>query len=477
MIRATYTFIKQLLASIFICLSDLIVIGVCFILSFYIRSVLFVDVIAFFEPIQHSFKIYLDVWPVLALWVIIFAYEGLYPSIGISYWEEVFSIQKGNFIAFVILVILSFITRTSVNYSRPVILIAFFLSVFLLPVSRKIMRLLLRKTGLWSRDVVLIGSLDKVNQVLHNLKKHPDFGLKPIGAYIDNLSGELTGNLEVLGAINDIQKNRIRADEVIVAIPGATGAKLSELVEISTLIAPVVHVIPDLYGLASTGVTTHDLDGMLLLEMEDKLARFRNRALKRIFDFTMSAFALAVLSPVFLIIMIIIGISSQGPAIFGHKRVGKKGGTFICYKFRTMVSNAQEVLQELLENDPEAKRQWDLDFKLKDDPRITKIGGFLRKTSLDELPQLFNVLKGEMSLVGPRPIVEEEIERYGNKAKYFFKVTPGITGLWQVSGRNDIDYEERVMLDEYYAKNWSLWLDIEIIIRTFGAVLKKDGAY
>jgi undecaprenyl-phosphate galactose phosphotransferase len=139
--------------------------------------------------------------------------------------------------------------------------------------------------------------------------------------------------------------------------------------------------------------------------------------------------------------------------------------------------NAQEVLQELLEKDPEARLQWDKDFKLKDDPRITRVGNFLRKTSLDELPQLFNVLKGEMSLVGPRPIVEEEVERYGNKAKYFFKVTPGITGLWQVSGRNDIDYKERVMLDEYYAKNWSLWLDIEIIIRTFGAVLKKEGAY
>jgi undecaprenyl-phosphate galactose phosphotransferase len=135
------------------------------------------------------------------------------------------------------------------------------------------------------------------------------------------------------------------------------------------------------------------------------------------------------------------------------------------------------VLKDLLRRDPEARAQWQKDFKLKNDPRITRIGTFLRKTSLDEIPQLWNVLKGDMSLVGPRPIVTDEVERYGDKARYLFKVPPGITGLWQVSGRNDIDYEERVLLDEYYAKNWSLWLDIEVIIRTFGAVLKKQGAY
>jgi len=142
-----------------------------------------------------------------------------------------------------------------------------------------------------------------------------------------------------------------------------------------------------------------------------------------------------------------------------------------------MRPDAEQVLKELLRRDPEARAQWERDFKLKNDPRITRIGAFLRKTSLDEIPQLWNVVKGDMSLVGPRPIVTDEVERYGDKARYLFKVPPGITGLWQVSGRNDIDYEERVLLDEYYAKNWSLWLDIEVIIRTFGAVLKKQGAY
>ena len=142
-----------------------------------------------------------------------------------------------------------------------------------------------------------------------------------------------------------------------------------------------------------------------------------------------------------------------------------------------MRPDAEEVLKELIRRDPEARAQWEKDFKLKKDPRITRIGAFLRKTSLDEIPQLWNVLRGDMSLVGPRPIVADEVRRYGDKARYLFKVPPGITGLWQVSGRNDIDYEERVLLDEYYAKNWSLWLDVEVIIRTFGAVLKQQGAY
>jgi Undecaprenyl-phosphate galactose phosphotransferase WbaP len=476
MIRATFTLLKQFVVSILLCLSDVFIIASCFVISYFIRSILLVNYIPLFQPIQHSINLYLAAWPVLALWLIIFAYEGLYPSIGISYWEEVFSVQKSNFTAFVILVVLSFITRTSVNYSRPVIIIAFFISVIMLPVGRKLMRTFLIKTGLWTRDVILVGSAEDIHQVVCNLRKHPDFGLKPLGAFIEGGKTNISG-IEIYGEIKEIPQKRIRADEVIVALRGASSERLTEIVEISTSIAPVVHIIPDLYGLASTGVTTHDLDGMLLLEMEDRLARLRNRTMKKAFDIAMSVIALIIFSPVFLAIVIIIKMDSRGPSVFGHKRVGKGGSAFTCYKFRTMVVNAQEVLQDLLQKDPEAKQQWDQDFKLKDDPRITRIGSLLRKTSLDELPQLFNVLKGEMSLVGPRPIVEEEIGRYGNKAKYFFKVTPGITGLWQVSGRNDIDYDERVMLDEYYAKNWSLWLDIEIIIRTFGAVLKKEGAY
>jgi len=163
--------------------------------------------------------------------------------------------------------------------------------------------------------------------------------------------------------------------------------------------------------------------------------------------------------------------------IYGHERIGQQGNSFKCYKFRSMVNNDDEVLKQLLKNDPVARAEWDLDFKLKHDPRITKVGGFIRKTSIDELPQLLNVLKGEMSLVGPRPVVIDELERYEDKQDLYHLVKPGITGLWQISGRNDISYKERVNLDSWYSRNWSLWYDIVIMVKTLRVVLQRSGAY
>jgi undecaprenyl-phosphate galactose phosphotransferase len=163
--------------------------------------------------------------------------------------------------------------------------------------------------------------------------------------------------------------------------------------------------------------------------------------------------------------------------IFAHERVGRNGKSFGCLKFRSMVPNAQQRLDELLASDPIAKQEWEREFKLRNDPRITPIGNFLRKTSLDELPQLWNVLKGEMSLVGPRPVIQEEIERYGVSAAYYFKAKPGLTGLWQVSGRNDVDYDSRIDLDVWYVQNWSMLKDLIILLRTVKVVLGRGGAY
>lgn len=166
-----------------------------------------------------------------------------------------------------------------------------------------------------------------------------------------------------------------------------------------------------------------------------------------------------------------------GPAFYGQVRVGRDGKSFKCWKFRTMIVNAEQVLQKILAEDPEAKAEWDRDFKLKNDPRVTKVGAFLRKTSLDELPQLWNVLKGEMSLVGPRPITDKEKIFYGTKIKDYLAVNPGMTGLWQVSGRNDVTYAERVSLDSHYVHNWSLMRDIRIMFQTVGVMLHRKGAY
>ncbi|MBY4710945.1 sugar transferase [Burkholderia cepacia] len=211
-------------------------------------------------------------------------------------------------------------------------------------------------------------------------------------------------------------------------------------------------------------------------EIGNRAAGRVKRMVKRGFDLVGASLLLLLLAPVLL------GIAwtvrrDGGPAIFGHERVGRNGRRFKCLKFRSMVTNADAVLKALLERDADARAEWDREFKLKNDVRITPIGRLLRKTSLDELPQLLNVLKGDMSLVGPRPIVEAELERYGTDVRYYLMAKPGMTGLWQVSGRNDTDYSTRVSLDVSYVREWSLRRDIGILFRTINVVVRGSGAY
>lgn len=203
-----------------------------------------------------------------------------------------------------------------------------------------------------------------------------------------------------------------------------------------------------------------------------------SNTLKSIFDYILTFFGTLCISPLLLYLAYRIRKEDPGPVFFAHTRIGKDGKPFPCYKFRSMVVNSQEMLQKYLAENPAAREEWERDFKLKDDPRVTPIGKVLRRTSLDELPQIFNVLRGEMSLVGPRPVIQEELDKYyGETAKLYYTVKPGITGLWQVSGRSDLGYDERVALDATYIKNRSFWGDIVILWKTIGVVLMKKGAY
>jgi exopolysaccharide production protein ExoY len=199
--------------------------------------------------------------------------------------------------------------------------------------------------------------------------------------------------------------------------------------------------------------------------------------LKRSFDFTSALLALVFISPLFLMLVLLVKFSDKGPAFYGHPRVGHNGKTFRCLKFRTMVTDGDRVLQAYLQSDPKALEEWRATRKLQNDPRVTVVGSILRKLSLDELPQLLNILRGEMSVVGPRPVVEEELERYEHAAVYYLRTRPGLTGLWQVSGRNDVSYASRVAFDTHYVQNWSLSRDMLIIARTIPAVCLSRGSY
>jgi exopolysaccharide production protein ExoY len=198
---------------------------------------------------------------------------------------------------------------------------------------------------------------------------------------------------------------------------------------------------------------------------------------KRSFDILVALAALVVLSPIFVLIMALVKYSDGGSVFYGHRRIGYNGSTFRCLKFRTMAEDGDAVLQRYLEQNPAAYEEWRATRKLQDDPRVTIVGTVLRKLSLDELPQLFNILRGEMSIVGPRPVVDDELELYESSAVYYLQTRPGLTGLWQVSGRNDVSYETRVAFDTHYVRNWSLASDLVIVARTIPAVCLSRGSY
>ncbi|WP_245464276.1 MULTISPECIES: sugar transferase [unclassified Mesorhizobium] len=197
---------------------------------------------------------------------------------------------------------------------------------------------------------------------------------------------------------------------------------------------------------------------------------------KRMVDITVALIALVLAAPVMLAVALLILVTDGGPAVFSHTRIGFNGRRFACYKFRTMVANSERVLADYLASNPEAAKEWEQNWKFKNDPRITFLGHILRKSSLDELPQLINVLRGEMSCVGPRPVVPDELQRYGSSAIDYLKTRPGLTGLWQVAGRDAMDYPSRVSIDSRYVREWSLWADVVILVRTVGAVMKFDRA-
>ena len=240
----------------------------------------------------------------------------------------------------------------------------------------------------------------------------------------------------------------------------------------SVSVVPTLRGVP-LYGTDMAYIFSHEV---MILRVNNNLAKRTSRFIKRAFDVVGALSIIIALSPALLVLAYLVSRDGGRP-IYSHERIGMNGRKFKCLKFRSMVVNSKEVLEKVLSTDLNARAEWDKDFKLKNDPRITRVGHFIRKTSLDELPQLWNVVRGDMSLVGPRPVIEDELCRYAGDVDYYLMVRPGMTGLWQISGRNDVDYETRVYFDSWYVKNWSLWNDIAILFKTVNVVLKHDGAY
>ena len=358
----------------------------------------------------------------------------------------------------------------------------FGLSVLMIT-AHQIARGLLNVFGLWIRPTVIFGTGENAVESYKALGSEPWMGLQVLGfADVDKRDASISAGLPRSFAWMDTPQawELLRQYyHCMIALEADEHQKRDRLIRNlaqhninSVTVVPAMRGVP-LYAQETSNFQSHEL---LMIHLRNNLANPLHRACKRTFDLMAASLLLVLLSPVLLMLAWQVK-RDGGPAFFGHKRIGQGGKTFKCWKFRSMVVNAQEVLQELLATSPEARAEWEKEFKLKNDPRISRIGHFIRKTSLDELPQLWNVIKGEMSLVGPRPVIQAELERYGDDVTYYLEACPGVTGLWQVSGRNDVDYETRVYLDAWYVKNWSLWTDISILFKTVKVVLRRDGAY
>jgi exopolysaccharide biosynthesis polyprenyl glycosylphosphotransferase len=281
-------------------------------------------------------------------------------------------------------------------------------------------------------------------------------------------------------------QNGLHVDEIIQADSALEPEEILNFVAYATNSHITYRFIPNHFGLFATNAAYGTFAGMPVLEIRLTSLEGWGRIIKRAFDLVGAAVGLVLLSPLFLLIAVAIKVADPGPIFFRHRRLSKAGVDVYVYKFRSMKQifstdkkykgkTPSEIFRLL--GRPELAEEFEKEQKVQDDPRVSKIGAFLRRTSLDELPQLFNALKGDLSLVGPRPIVPVELERYGAQGASFLSLKPGITGLWQVSGRSDVSYEDRVKLDIYYVENWSLWLDIKILLKTIGVLLRRRGAY
>lgn len=365
------------------------------------------------------------------------------------------------------------------HFSRYLWVFTWMISFILVPVGRSVVRKILDKLGLWKRDTIIIGCGKNARDAYLAINSEKNLGYEVICFIGEDTSNEMFGRPIVDMDINKIKDSVNKFTQFIIAVESEQIEvrntwikKLSKHKFRYVSVIPTIRGLP-LYGTDMAFIFSHEV---MILRVNNNLAKRTSRFAKRAFDIFGSIAIIAVASP--LLVYLYMQVRKDGgPAIYGHERIGRNGKRFKCLKFRSMILNSQEVLNDLLENDENARKEWEKDFKLKDDPRITKIGHFIRKSSLDELPQLFNVLRGEMSLVGPRPIVHDELIRYSDDVDYYLMAKPGMTGLWQVSGRNDIDYETRVYFDAWYVKNWSLWNDIAILFKTVNVVLKRDGAY
>ena len=418
----------------------------------------------------------------VAVWIGLRALLGLYPGYGLDYVEE---LRRQTFAALAALVMTAVFASLLVSggsLSSLLIVVMSFLGLLLLaPVMRYFVKRAMLNAGLWGKPVIVVGSQESGTNLLNVLRREWQLGFRPVMVFDKRLTPvrAMAEDNSFRGLPDDSieMARKCRVDTIIFATPYTQQEDLAKLVSLAGVVFRYVIVMPNLGGITNSAVVARDFAGSCGVEIKHNLLDPWSRRIKRGLDLFATVVGVLLISPFLIVVIVLIKLDSPGPAFYGHRRLGADGKHFCCWKFRTMYTNAELLLDEFLQGNPDLQVEWEQNFKLRSDPRVTRVGRFLRKTSLDELPQLWNVLRGDMSLVGPRPIVDAEIPKYGAIYEMYRRIRPGISGFWQVSGRSDTDYAERVKLDAYYVHNWSIWLDLVILARTVRSVLLSRGAY
>jgi Undecaprenyl-phosphate galactose phosphotransferase WbaP len=412
---------------------------------------------------------YFRLIPFLGVVPLLIGLMDLYPGVLLNPVEEFRRLTIAITLGMALVVVATFLVKESNAYSRVVFVAAGPLGVALGLGARCLVRKICRNANWWGIPAVLVGPVDEIERIRRVVEAQPAIGIRAI-AVVHAGSAALP-----LPAENYFAEGTI--PYALVMIPPGADRKWLRRVEHLVWSCNKIIVVPQSMGLLWSWMRTRDCGGVVGLEVRRELLRWQSRLIKRAMDSALALVGGALILPFVGIVALLVKRSSRGPAFYAHERIGVGGRTFRAWKFRTMVEDADQILEDCLKADPELRAEWNATHKLRNDPRVTSIGKFLRQTSLDELPQIWNVIRGEMSLVGPRPIVRPEVVKYGEEFDLYRKVRPGITGLWQVSGRSETTYDERVAMDVHYVRNWSVWLDVYLLAKTVGVVLRKQGAY
>jgi Undecaprenyl-phosphate galactose phosphotransferase WbaP len=425
---------------------------------------------------------YLSLWPALGIFMAIFVASRLYPAVIHNAVTELRRLGLALTLSFLVIAWLIVVPRGAIaagalESPARVLFVWWMLAMAVTPLLRSVVRDLFCHRSWWGIPVAIFHTGDTSADIIRELEAHPEIGLRPVVILSSPMAIRPRHRLPVLDVRHASAVRASGVKRAMIAVPDTGLGRPPLDLEMLETIFPHVMILHSSAALYNHSVDARQLAGCLAVEVRRDLLLPLPRLTKRALDLFIVALVLPGVMLTILLLSVLVRLESPGPVFFGHPRIGRGRAMFRAWKIRTMQVNGEELLQNALAQDGSMREEWLRNRKLRRDPRITRVGRFIRRASLDELPQLWNVLLGEMSLVGPRPIVEEEVATYGQSFPLYCRVTPGITGLWQVSGRNSISVPERVRLDSYYVRNWSPWLDLHILARTARVVLSGQGAY